>query len=592
MRGSARFLPVALVALLAGCFDGDGDESGFGPPQTGQTQDAPAPDALPDQFRQAAGNAAAGQDVFRFETFGNERFWTDALRLPQGIAGAGLTPLQALQIGLSVNVDAVNAATRTAILNAIAQINAGTPAAQTAFGDPAVTLSLINQNAVIGVVAFNPDGSRKALANTGMLNIAGGDKVGVSCAACHAITDNSVLPPMAALNTTGSIGKAVDGPTPHRLDVGRIFAAGQNSLAYYPFLQGRFETLPGNTIGRGTSFPGLAVTATAVPTEAQADLYLTGTDAGTGERFYPLGHFDDTGDGIGNPLHIALTVRQDLAAPFGTEGTFDKLDDFSNNVYVNAFDPTALLTPGGRAFLRARANATGDELADNYERILRATGVIPAGRATLDVVPFVRARTDGFTAGTAPSPTGRRVDETKLRDLNAYFISLPSPRRPADVDAVAAARGRDIFRTLTASGGGNCTTCHQVDPDRFVPPNVIAMATIYPGYAPVVLAQRMPPMTPIQNSGGPNPFFDDKHIVSDGSATGKIRGTALPLLLDLTRKTRLLHDDSVVGTDFRSAANNLLDPARGAMAAHPFFVSDATRRSDVVEFLRSLETRP
>ncbi|MFC3711663.1 hypothetical protein ACFOMD_03720 [Sphingoaurantiacus capsulatus] len=580
MRKSFLFALLLATALTACNDEDDKDDGGSG--QAAQMQDAPAPDSLPDQFKQVSGNASAGQDAFRFETFGNERFWTDALRLPQGIAASGLTPLQALQIGLSVNVDALNAATRTAITNAIAQINDGTPPAQTAFGDPAVTLSLINQNAVIGVVAFNPDGTRKALANTGTLNIAGGDKVGLSCAGCHAITDNSVLPPTVALNTTGSIGRAVDGPTPHRLDVGRIFAAGQNSLAYYPFLQARFETLPGGTIGRG-GFPGLATTVSSLPTEAEADTYLTGSNPTTGERFYPVGHFDDTGDGIGNPLHIAPLFRQDLAAPYGIEAGFDKLDDFSNNVFVNALDPTALLTPAGRDFLRTRANATGDELAEDYERVLRATGV------AIETTPYVRSRT-GLTPGVPASPTGRRVDETRLRDLNAYLISLPSPRRPADVDTAAAARGRIVFRTLAVSDGGNCTTCHQVDPNRFVPPNVIPMPTIYPAYTPAVLAQRMPPQTPIQNSDGPNPFFDDKHIVSDGSANGKVRGTSLVLLLDLTRKTKLLHDDSVVGTDFRSAANSLFDPARGANAAHPFYISDSTKRSDVIEFLRSLET--
>jgi hypothetical protein len=29
------------------------------------------------------GNATAGRDVYRFETFGNEGFWTDAARLPK-----------------------------------------------------------------------------------------------------------------------------------------------------------------------------------------------------------------------------------------------------------------------------------------------------------------------------------------------------------------------------------------------------------------------------------------------------------------------------------------------------------------------------
>jgi hypothetical protein len=50
--------------------------------------------------------------VFRFETFGNEGFWTDALRVPAGVMAAKVTPLQALQLGLSMDVDAVDSSTQ------------------------------------------------------------------------------------------------------------------------------------------------------------------------------------------------------------------------------------------------------------------------------------------------------------------------------------------------------------------------------------------------------------------------------------------------------------------------------------------------
>ncbi|MDQ3011255.1 MAG: hypothetical protein M3X11_11200, partial [Acidobacteriota bacterium] len=227
--------------------------------------DGPPPDVLPAKFVHPVGNAGAGQEVFRFETFGNQRFWTDAAQLPQGIAEARVTPIQALQLGLNVNIDAVNDATKQAVAQALVQVQNGTPPANTALGDPAVTLSLINQNAVIGVVAFGPDGNRKASGNTGTLNLAAGDKVGISCAVCHAITDNSVLPPTPALNIRGSIGKAQDGRTAHGLDVGAIFAVAKRSLAYYPFLQLRYDVLNGGTVSRG-NFPGLASNATTMPT--------------------------------------------------------------------------------------------------------------------------------------------------------------------------------------------------------------------------------------------------------------------------------------------------------------------------------------
>lgn len=38
---------------------------------------------------------------------GNEGFWTDAMRLPQGVLAAKFTPIQALKAGLQVDIEAV-----------------------------------------------------------------------------------------------------------------------------------------------------------------------------------------------------------------------------------------------------------------------------------------------------------------------------------------------------------------------------------------------------------------------------------------------------------------------------------------------------
>src|SRR5258708_5370868 len=172
----------------------------------------PGPDLLPPAFQHAVGDPVAGQNVFRYETFGNQGFWTDAMQLPQGIAAAKLTPLQALQVGLNVNVSALNAPAVAALGMALQQVQGGMDPNKTAFGDPNVTLSLINQQAVMGVVVFDSTGTMKPIGNTGTLNLAAGDKVGLTCAVCHGITDNSVLAPNAALKTTGSVGKEIDGP--------------------------------------------------------------------------------------------------------------------------------------------------------------------------------------------------------------------------------------------------------------------------------------------------------------------------------------------------------------------------------------------
>ena len=72
--------------------------------------------------------------------------------------------------------------------------------------------------------------------------------------------------------------------------------------------------------------------------------------------------------------------------------------------------------------------------------------------------------------------------------------------------------------------------------------------------------------------------------VVNASIRGDIRGTALPLLLDLARKPNFLHDSSVPSLDA------LLNPSRGATAPHPFFLSNPSQRADMVEFLRGLNT--
>lgn len=546
----------------------------------------PGPDLLPPAFQHAIGDPVAGQAVFRYETFGNQGFWTDAMQLPQGIAAAKLTPIQALQVGLNVNVSALNSATVQALGTALQQVQSGTDPNKTAFGDPNVTLSLINQQAVMGVVVFDSTGAMKAPGNTGTLNIAGGDKVGLTCALCHGITDNSVLAPNAALKITGSVGKEIDGPANHAVDIGAILATAQRPLAYYPMLQLQFKAFNNATIGRG-DFAGLLTTSTSVPTEAQAIAYLTGVSA-NGQRNYPPGTFDAFPDGIGAPAHNMPLFRTDLAAPWGMDGAVDNLSDFNNIVYTVGLDPTTVVTPAGKQFLHAVAGPAGDEIAADYETVLKSIGVIAAGKNTLDVVPFVKAQ--NMAPSTDGAPVGLRVDETKLTNLNAYTNTLQSPA-PGPFDVSLAAAGKTIFATT-----GGCSGCHQLDPNKFVPPMILPIKAMYPGYNPTVIFTRPAPLSPIQkSSGGPSPFYDNRLIVADATREGLVKGFALPLKVDLARRSALLHDDEIFGPSgtFDEAADTMMNPAkRDPKAAHPFFVPDANDRKAVVEFLKSLGTSP
>jgi len=483
------------------------------------------------------GNAAAGRDVFRFETFGNEGFWTDAARLPKGMIEAKFTPKQALEAGLQVDIEAVDPAMRK-IMEAELKTDMS-PQNAPALNDPKNTVALINANAVVGVVPKDSNGD-------GKLDIMNGDKVGIACTICHTITDKSVFD----LPGGGSIGRRVDGPAALTLNVGKLLATAANSRAFYPNLQ---QTFVGVSIGRAPS--GLGPDST----EAEVDAYLSNP------AFYPVGTFDETQDGNGNPVKNTPLFRQDLAAPYGSAGEFAKLDDISNGSYTTNLDPTTLLTPEGRQFLEMKAGPAGKQMASEYEKILKETNVTG--------YPFVKAEMVG-KVGDPASIVGRRVDNQKLLDMNAYLDALPAPAG-AKVNAEMSARGREVFRT-------NCTQCHNVDQGKFVPPMLVEMKAIWPGYTAIPVGKRGDSkLSTILNSPG---IFDDKMIVVDASDRGEKRGNALPLLLDLARTNIFLHDGSV------SSLDNLLDPVRGENAPHPFYLAEPSQRADMVEFLRGLDT--
>jgi hypothetical protein len=493
------------------------------------------------------GDVTRGKDVFRFETFGNEGFWTDAAKLPQGIVAAQVTPVMALKAGLSVDSDAVSSAFPAATVTAIlAELKTDLSAASAPIlNNPLTTVALINANAVIGISAKDSNAN-------GTIDVTAGDKAGVTCALCHGITDKSVFD----LPTGGSIGKRVDGPAVHTLNVGAALALAANSRAFYPMLQ--LKGADGKTIGRNPAFLGL----TKDSTEAEVDAYLNDPLS------YPVGMFDDTVDGNGNPMHNTPMFRADLAAPWGSAGEFSKLDQFANTVYTVLLDPTNLTTTAGKAFLHLVGGAAGDAIASDYVAVLAATGVTG--------YPYLKG-TAVTTAGDPNGVAGIRVDNQKLFDLNAYLTSLPAPKGVAG-DATVVASGRALF----INSENHCTDCHNVDQSVMVKPMIVDMSVIFPGDMPVVLAQRTPPLSPIENT--PGSTFDDKMIVINASIRGLNRGTALPLLLDLARKPVFLHDNSV------PTLEGLFDPARGATAPHPFYLADTASRSQLATFLKSLDT--
>src|SRR5262245_38769839 len=84
-----------------------------------------------------------GRRTFRFDTFGDEAFWGDSLKLHQAIAGTklggvgpGVSPRNALAVGLKVDSEALPS-------NVIEAIRKG----KIDLDDPASTLTLLRLNA-------------------------------------------------------------------------------------------------------------------------------------------------------------------------------------------------------------------------------------------------------------------------------------------------------------------------------------------------------------------------------------------------------------------------------------------------------------
>lgn len=143
-----------------------------------------------------------GRQTFRFDTFGDEAFWGDTLKLHRAIEGSafggvgpGVSPTTALAVGLKVDADALPS-------SLIEDVRHG----RVNLDSPATTLALLKLNAVVGVTGFfNSDGSLKS--------------VGIQCALCHSTVDNSFSVPGIP---AGNIGRRLDGWANRDLNVGAI----------------------------------------------------------------------------------------------------------------------------------------------------------------------------------------------------------------------------------------------------------------------------------------------------------------------------------------------------------------------------------
>lgn len=175
--GGATVLLVALMAglVLAVC---TGNRNPLGP-----ILDRPVDPQL----------ALEGKQIFRYDTFGDEAFWTDTVRL-HAVIQSSVSPTAALEVGLKVDADTLP----EAIADAIA-------AGEVDLNDPATTVTLLKLGAVVGVI-----GTVETVNGRDTLT-----RVGITCALCHSTVDNSFAP---------GIGSRLDGWPNRDLNVGAIVA--------------------------------------------------------------------------------------------------------------------------------------------------------------------------------------------------------------------------------------------------------------------------------------------------------------------------------------------------------------------------------
>ena len=128
---------------------------------------------------------AEGRRIFRFDTFGDEKLWTDTLRLNE-VVEKSVDPTTALKVGLKVDADVLP----PGILEKVD------------LKSPATTVALLKMNAIVGIQATVD-------ANNHIT------RLGVTCALCHSTVDNSVMP---------GIGHRKDGWPNRDLNVGAIIA--------------------------------------------------------------------------------------------------------------------------------------------------------------------------------------------------------------------------------------------------------------------------------------------------------------------------------------------------------------------------------
>lgn len=147
---------------------------------------------------------AAGQHTFRYDTFGDETFWTDTLKM-NAVIEAAVDPLTAASVGLKIDAAALPPEIVQGVVDGTIPLD-----------DPQTTLALLSLDAVVGVKGQVSTGA------DGRLHL---DRVGITCALCHSTVSKDVH--VLAGGTTdlaGIVGMRLDGWPNRELQPGTIIS--------------------------------------------------------------------------------------------------------------------------------------------------------------------------------------------------------------------------------------------------------------------------------------------------------------------------------------------------------------------------------
>ena len=307
---SKTVLALVSAAVAAVLIPACGGGGGGGPEPTSQATGGAAPGQGTGSGPSQAQLVEQGRQIFRFDTFGDERQWTDTLRMHEVIEQA-VSPNVALSVGLKVDADAIPP-----------EVAAAIQAGQVDLDSPATTVTLLKLDAVVGV-----KGEVQTVDGVDRLT-----RVGITCALCHSTVDNSFA--------TGT-GRRPDGWANRDLNPGATIALSPpvdsaKKAAYNSWGPGKYDPR--------FNVDGISKPVVIPPAYGLADIHkitFTGEGGGPGDwdRSVPAVPMGGQGSFIEPRLNLSITngtqdlvssklaalqaYQLSLAAPAPPPGSFD-----------------------------------------------------------------------------------------------------------------------------------------------------------------------------------------------------------------------------------------------------------------------------